>query len=254
MLQSEYRAMCSLLNVRCPGKTLFADDFFRGLGAHQLQALDASPYEGADLIYDLNLPLPKALHEKWSCVIDAGSLEHVFNFPEAIRSVMQLVEKGGHFLCISPWNNLAGHGFYQFSPELFYRIFSNENGFEVEKMLFLERGRWFSVQDPKAAGARIEMRDSKPLELHVSARRTKTGPIFLHWPQQSDYSRAWDFGRQNPKSSSSWAKKIKAFLVERSSSIECLNKQWQLFKEKRARKTLKALWAKPVLQSEGIPS
>jgi hypothetical protein len=30
---------------------------------------------------------------------------------------------------VTPANNQMGHGFYQFSPELFFRVFSQENGY-----------------------------------------------------------------------------------------------------------------------------
>jgi hypothetical protein len=39
-------------------------------------------------------------------------------------------------------------GFYQFSPELYYRALSNQNGFEIKHMIAVEsftRGRWFDV-------------------------------------------------------------------------------------------------------------
>ena len=41
-----------------------------------------------------------------------------------------------HFVRITPANNFFGHGFYQFTPELFFRIFSAANGFEVERSSF----------------------------------------------------------------------------------------------------------------------
>jgi hypothetical protein len=49
--------------------------------------------------------------------IDGGTLEYVFNLPMAVGNLMGLV-KGGAAYTQSPCNSLAGHGFYQFSPEI----------------------------------------------------------------------------------------------------------------------------------------
>ena len=51
---------------------------------------------------------------------------------------MKMVKTGGHLMLFTPANNYFGHGFYQFSPELFYRVLSKENGFEVRRMVVLE--------------------------------------------------------------------------------------------------------------------
>ena len=37
---------------------------------------------------------------------------------------------GGSIFVNTPANNMMGHGFYQFSPELMYRIFAEANGFD----------------------------------------------------------------------------------------------------------------------------
>jgi len=41
----------------------------------------------------------------YTTVIDGGSLEHVFNFPQAIANCMNMVAVGGHFIGLSPANN-----------------------------------------------------------------------------------------------------------------------------------------------------
>ena len=98
-------------------------------------------------------------------MLDSGSLEHVFNFPIAIANCMALTEVGGHFVAITPANNWCGHGFYQFSPELFYRVLCAENGFRVERMIVAEcpDGTWLEVADPAAfASASRSSTDVRP--------------------------------------------------------------------------------------------
>ena len=78
--------------------------------------MDASDYEGCSIVHDLNNPLPEHLVGRYSLVLDSGTLEHVFDFPTALRNSLAAVRTGGHFVTIAPGNNQFGHGFYQFGP------------------------------------------------------------------------------------------------------------------------------------------
>lgn len=253
MQRNQYKVVCSLLNVQAPRHATFADEFFAGLGAQSLDVLDASSYEGADLTHDLNSPLPTAFHKRWSCVIDGGTLEHVFNFPEAIKTCMEIVEKGGHLILITPWNNWAGHGFYQFSPELFYRILSADNGFLLERMLIHQDGKWFSIKDPDSLGMRVEGNGSQPTQLFISAKKLKTVPIFSQWPQQSDYSKAWITAARPSVQSAAPSESFKGHLLEQFPFLENMQTNWRRLKEARTQKQKKTLWAQSVSQNNGIP-
>ncbi len=168
----------------------WADEFYGRLGATRIDSMDVSDYEGASLVQNLNDPIDAALQEQFTVVHDGGTLEHVFNFPNAIKSVLEMVRQGGHFISVSVANNYMGHGFYQFSPELFFRILSEENGFSIRCMLIHERiprGRWFQVQDPQKYGRRVELKNRNWTYLLVAARREQIKPIFAKWPHQSDY-------------------------------------------------------------------
>src|SRR3954470_9009219 len=114
------------------------DVFARALGARNVSSMDVSDYEQATVMHDLNLPVPPELHERYDIVIDGGTLEHVFHVPIAMENCMRMAKIGGHVIIITNVNNLVGHGFYQFSPEFFFRAFSRENGFEVQRMVALE--------------------------------------------------------------------------------------------------------------------
>ena len=174
----------------------FAEPFLHLLGAHQIVSIDASPYEGASQVVDLNRTIPAELEGAFTAVIDAGSLEHVFDFPTAIQNCMRMVAPGGHFIAITVGNNAMGHGFYQFSPELFYRVFSRASGFAVERMLVTETSstRWYEVSDPGVVGDRVQMRTFRPTYLCVAARRVANVPILDTPPQQSDYVTRWQDG------------------------------------------------------------
>lgn len=181
--------------VGLAGRTGFAEPLFEELGAREVRSLDASDWERATDIHDLNLPLPENLRGRFSAVVDSGTLEHVFNFPQALRSAMELVELDGHLILMAPTNDQPGHGFYQFSPDLFFRALTPDNGFTVERCAFKEdHGAWYDVKDPADVGRRLEFRTRKSSMLFVIARRVRIVPVFETWPQQSDYARAWSGG------------------------------------------------------------
>jgi hypothetical protein len=172
------------------GVNVHAEKFLSLLGSSITDSLDASDYEGATLIQDLNVPLEKNRFSKYSLLIDGGSLEHVFNFPVAVKNCMDLIETGGYYMGITPTNNFLGHGFYQFSPELYYRIFSEANGFKMVKMyLYADRkeAAFYEVTDPLALKQRVTMANAFPSYLFVLAQKTEEKIVFQTIPQQSDY-------------------------------------------------------------------
>jgi len=253
MSPNHYRSLCSDLNLEGAPVSSFADEFFVGLGAKTYEVLDASPYQGAGLVHDLNLPIPDSFPKQWSCVFDGGTLEHVFNFPQAMRTCMDLVSIGGHLISITPWNNWGGHGFYQFSPELFYRILSDDNGFRVKRMLMHQGVKWFSIKDPQTLGYRVEIHDCRPTLLYVSARRLNLSPIFSQWPQQSDYSKAWSPGAPT-HGESAHSKSPRRFLAANQNFfLEFVRALWRRQKSRRHQRTRQSLWAQRWPERHGAP-
>jgi hypothetical protein len=187
-----------------------ADGLFAALGTQRLDELDNSDFEGASIVWDLNRPVPAELHRRFDAVVDRGSLEHVFEFPTALRSLMSMVAVGGHLLLMTPADNLAGHGFYQLGPELFYRALSDENGFEIERMLVLEDdhvagralgalpylfdapGPRYSVADAaRLPSSAMTFAGRRPATLMVQARRRSAVEPLVEAPQQSRFSVHW---------------------------------------------------------------
>lgn len=179
----------------------YAEPFLKVLGAEEIVSFDASDYEGASVVHDFNKPVPDEYKGRFTAVIDGGTLEHVFNFPVAIKNCMEMVRVGGHFLSITPANNHLGHGFYQFSPELLYRIFTPKNGFEMVQMMIFEETlncEWYEVADPDAVKERVILVNDEPSMLLIIAEKTSEADIFSTPPQQSDYSAMWNSGGAGP--------------------------------------------------------
>ena len=176
-----------------------ADDVLRPLGFTKIDTMDASDYEGANVIHDLNRPVPLELHEKYDLVWDGGTLEHIFNFPGALENAMRMVKVGGHMVLHTPANNQCGHGFYQFSPELFFRVFVPENGFELLRIYMHCNGGHYHIADPIRVHGRVELLNSQGALIMVHARKIGHVPDVLKTPQQSDYLTAWTEYQQSEK-------------------------------------------------------
>jgi SAM-dependent methyltransferase len=194
----------------------FADDFFRLLGATEVVSFDHSDYEGASVVHDMNVQIPPQFQQSFDFVYDGGTLEHVYNFPQAIKNCVDLLKASGLFVCSTPANDFMGHGFYQFSPDLFFRLFSQDNGFRLEQVLAFEYetgGAWFEVEDPGKLGRRVEMLATKSrIILWVVARKLGIKSIdYVSYPKQSDYVSQWEVNRQEVgKSSASLTKARRA--------------------------------------------
>lgn len=177
----------------------YAEAYFKSLGAESVDSLDFSDYQGCTICRDLNAPPPaEPPAQTYDLVYDGGTLEHVFHFPNAIANCMSLVKVGGHFMASLPADQWLGHGFYQFSPELFFRVLSPENGFRIVRIFLAEnllgRGRLVQVIDPAETGVRCLLQTRKPLVLLVWAQKMEEVKPFRTWPKQSDYQTRWAAG------------------------------------------------------------
>ena len=161
-------------------------------GAGAVDSVDASAYEQATILHDMNLPWSdgQAGVGSYDAVLDFGCLEHVFDFPVAWRNCVALCRRGGHLLHALPANNLSGHGFYQFSPELFFNLYQAKNGFQLLGVWFALKAdprHWWKVADPAAVRRRVTLRNAHEVYMLVVAK--KLGEVgALPPPQQSDYA------------------------------------------------------------------
>lgn len=168
---------------------------FPALGASHVSCLDASAYEGADFVQDLNDPIPQEWEGRFDTIFDGGSLEHIFNVPGVLANEMKLLKVGGRLLGAVPSNNWLGHGFYQFSPELPFRVFTSENGFRMVGAYLSEMTSdrsLYHVEDlARRAGGEIGNTNTNTTLYYIAVKTAEVDP-FRRWPQQGDYSRAWD--------------------------------------------------------------
>ncbi|MGA2392705.1 MAG: hypothetical protein ABSH03_05035 [Candidatus Lustribacter sp.] len=103
--------------------------FFALLGLGNATVLDVSDYEGADVIVDLNVPVPADLRARFGLILDGGTMEHVFDIRQGMANTVDMLRTGGTAVHITPSNNYFNHGFVQVSPTLYYDYY-RANGFD----------------------------------------------------------------------------------------------------------------------------
>jgi len=177
------------------GSDQYADEHLLGrFGADPILAADASAYEGATIVHDFNTPISEQYHGRFDTLLEFGSLEHIFNVPTAMANMMRMVKVGGRIMSVAPSNNWLGHGFYQFSPELPFRVYQPENGFEIVSVRLCTGGQSpVDLLDQGDRGARNEIgTTAASTDLITVARKIADVEPFRRWPQQGDYVHAWD--------------------------------------------------------------
>lgn len=110
---------------------------FKSLGFSRVQSMDISDFEGADIIFDLcSESTPVNLFEKYDVIIDSGTSEHVFHMPNLFRHIFSMLRPGGRVMHISPSTNCIEHGYYMFSPGLFWDFYTANHFNMISTSLF----------------------------------------------------------------------------------------------------------------------
>ena len=162
----------------------------KNFNANSVKSIDNSNFEGADIIADMNKPIDN-INEKFDTIIDFGTSEHIFNVTQNLKNISKLCKVGGTILHALPANNNCGHGFWQFSPELFFSLYSEINGFSnTEIFIFNTHNKyeWWKVNKQKA-GERLELSSEVPLYIAVKTNKKFDQDNII--VQQSDYVERW---------------------------------------------------------------
>lgn len=160
-------------------------------GSTNVDSVDYSNYESANIIHDLNLPINSLNFKRYDTVIDLGTSEHLFNVATGLLNIINLTGLNGTIIHCLPANNFSGHGFWQFSPELFFSLYSEQNGFQNTKVYLAdlsEKKYWYEVEKPMN-GQRVNI-TSKNF-LYVMCTTTKISSKESLSVFQSDYIELW---------------------------------------------------------------
>lgn len=180
----------------------YCETLMRKLGFGKIETLDFSDYEGASIIQDLNAPIPDDLDQQFDFIFDGGTIEHVFNVPQALESVFRMLKPGGRFISANGMNGWVGHGIYQFNPELVWSFWGRTAGCKVHECLGVKKipgqsETHLSFPDPADTGKRLRLRGRFPegrVYLYYEVERLATS-MLRRLTLQSDYETKWSSHR-----------------------------------------------------------
>jgi SAM-dependent methyltransferase len=75
--------------------------FFGALGAAEVHAVDHSDFEGADIIHDMNQPIPTALEGIAELVLDGSTLDNVHDPAFALMNYNRMLRPGGRIVSVN---------------------------------------------------------------------------------------------------------------------------------------------------------
>ncbi len=139
------------------------EEYFKGFGFDQVDSLDVSDFEGCSIVHDLNDPVPVQYHQKYHCVFDGGTMEHVFDIKSALFNAHNLLRAGGVVVHANPVNNQTNHGFYQFSPTLLLGFYG-QNGYRIVRLILTSRIKGGPIQKV------LDIGESQALSLALAQR------------------------------------------------------------------------------------
>jgi len=167
--------------------------FWHNLGFDFVSSLDNSDYEGAEIVWDLNLPLNDSFVERFDVVFDGGTMEHVFNTKQVLENIGKLLKIGGLAIHEVPSSNSVNHGFYSFSPILFQDYYSKLDYEIIEIMLVVKKRHKAKIYQYSPRDRNTEIPENwgnKNVSVWCVARK-RSNKVTSDFPQQTKYVNAW---------------------------------------------------------------
>jgi SAM-dependent methyltransferase len=169
------------------------------MGLGRLHVLDLSGYEGADLIADLNQPVPPEYLNRFGLILDGGTMEHVFDIRQGMKNTADMLRPEGRAVHITPVNNYVNHGFVQVSPTLYHDYYV-ANGFDDVRGIMIVHPRFdylntswhfFHYEHETMSGVNsMFCTDETQLAVYFTARKNSTSTSG-RVPTQSYFTRVY---------------------------------------------------------------
>jgi hypothetical protein len=171
----------------------YCEDMFKSFGFITTESIDYSSYENATIIHNMNLPYLEN-NTKYDFIYDGGTIEHIFNIPQVLENIINLLAIDGIFCSVTVNNNLSGHGFYQFSPELFLSCFNPNYGMEIICIYLAKVGtsvnEWIKISHLDKNNNRItaKFNDDKEVYIITIAKKISNDRLSLITNPPNQYS------------------------------------------------------------------
>lgn len=99
---------------------------FSMMGIDDYTDMDKFDSDKPVILHDMNLPVDEKLHDRYSLIVDGGTIEHIFDMRQVMENILKMLRPGGHVIHIAGF--FMDHGFYGLSPCFFYDFYK-ANGF-----------------------------------------------------------------------------------------------------------------------------
>lgn len=104
--------------------------FFSGIGIYNVDYLDISDYENANILVDLNGPVNKDLVKKYDIVLDMGVIQHCAKPLNVLNHAISYAKVGGIILHNTFSNGAVDQAFFQISPTFLYDFYCSANNID----------------------------------------------------------------------------------------------------------------------------
>lgn len=155
-----------------------------------LDSIDFSDYESPTYTHDFNTPISSNFHHQYDVIFDGGSSEHMFHIPQVFMNYHNILKKWWYYIGILPMNNHVNHGFYQFSPDFFYSLFSQDRGYKTSCFISKKWQR-YRIKDLREFNevyhANLSI-SSYPNLIYVIAKKIEEKETFWEHPKQAVYN------------------------------------------------------------------
>lgn len=91
-----------------------------------IDILDVSQYEGANIIADMNIPVPEHLHRQYDFIYDSSVMDNVFSPASFICNIANMLAPGGRVMMLNVASFYPG-AFTSVHPEWIYSFFALNN-------------------------------------------------------------------------------------------------------------------------------
>lgn len=136
------------------------------------------------IVVDLNFePLPADHVAAYDLVTNHGTTEHIFNQAHAFNVIHDLTRKGGLMMHALPYTGYTVHGFFNYTPKLFWAL-AEANGYDIIDLT--GRGEWLPTVHYRTLLKRINYNLSPWLFpfnslLYCTLRKMRDAPFVFPW-------------------------------------------------------------------------
>ena len=107
------------------GRGFISDTYlFKALGAATVHSIDVSDYEGADIVHNLDTPIPAHLEGKFDFICNGSVLDNMFNPAMGLTNISRMLAPGGRVVHFEHASNSTNGAYLQFSPNWFFDYYA----------------------------------------------------------------------------------------------------------------------------------